>query len=450
MLFARTAGDGEGPSIKIAEDAIAVPELGHPWIHDALSGVLGRRRVGAHHRHPDEVDPEVRPVVTREDFVPDLGHAEETLGSGGREQHDETRVRAIAVEAVAEEREVGPEGRDIRSLRRHDGRRRRRVLGGCTGQGAEGRKNEEYDAPAPRGPPKENTRMRRRAHCLSLVFLAAVGAAQAQRDFTDVKITVTHVRGPIHMLEGAGGNIAASAGDDGVLVVDDQFAPLVPKIREAIAGLSKGELRFVLNTHFHGDHVGGNRELGAEATIIAHENVRKRVMVDSVDGERKAEPRVAWPVITFDESLSVHFNGEEIEAVHFAHGHTDGDAVIFFRGSNVVHMGDHFFSGRFPFVDLDSGGDVVTYTANVKQVLDKVSDDVKLIPGHGPLSSKADLAAFHAMLTESLALVRSAIAAGKTRDEVVAAGVPEKYKSWSWQFIDAERWLGTVFDSLGK
>ncbi|MEM9491778.1 MAG: MBL fold metallo-hydrolase, partial [Myxococcota bacterium] len=152
----------------------------------------------------------------------------------------------------------------------------------------------------------------------------------------DVKITTVPVSGNIYMLIGRGGNIGVSVGDDGILIVDDQFAPLADKIRAALAELDKGDLQYVLNTHHHGDHTGGNPVFGKEATIIAHDNVRKRLIADN-------KPAEGWPVITFDTTLTVHFNGEEIRAVHFAKGHTDGDSVIFFEKSNVVHMGDHFF-----------------------------------------------------------------------------------------------------------
>ena len=164
--------------------------------------------------------------------------------------------------------------------------------------------------------------------------------AWAQRDFSDVEIKTIHAAGNIYMLEGRGGNIGVSVGSDGILMVDDQFEPLADKIEAALKKLSDGQLKFVLNTHFHGDHTGGNEVFGPTAPIIAHTNVRERLKV-------KLSPE-GLPIITFDTSLSIHFNGEEIRVIHFPKGHTDGDSVIFFTGANVVHMGDHFFSGRFP------------------------------------------------------------------------------------------------------
>jgi glyoxylase-like metal-dependent hydrolase (beta-lactamase superfamily II) len=216
------------------------------------------------------------------------------------------------------------------------------------------------------------------------------GAAPAQQDFSKVEMKATHVAGGIHMLEGSGGNIGVSVGRDGILIVDDQFAPLADKIRAALQKLGEGKLRFILNTHWHGDHTGGNAVFGPEAPIIAHANVRRRLEsgMDAPGRQVPPAPREALPVVTFDHSLSIHFNDEEIRAIHFAHGHTDGDSVIVFTKSNVVHMGDHFFNGKFPFVDLASGGDVEGYARNVEAVIKQVPADAKVIPGHGPLARR--------------------------------------------------------------
>ncbi len=193
------------------------------------------------------------------------------------------------------------------------------------------------------------------------------------------------------MLQGAGGNIGVSVGPDGILIVDDQYAPLADKIKAALKTLGEGKLKFVLNTHWHGDHTGGNAAFGPEAPVIAHENVRKRMATTQTNEFFKsttpASPKEALPVITFGHSVSIHFNGEEIRAIHFPTGHTDGDSIIYFTTSNVIHMGDHFFTGRFPFVDLDSGGDVEGFTKNVGDVIAKLPAGVKIIPGHGPLST---------------------------------------------------------------
>src|SRR5262249_5353495 len=197
--------------------------------------------------------------------------------------------------------------------------------------------------------------------CLAVL---EAGTAWAQQDFDKVQIKVTKVAGTVYMLEGSGGNIGVSVGEDGILIVDDQFAPLVPKIQAALKGISDKPVKFVLNTHWHGDHTGGNEKLGALAPIIAHTNVRKRLGSESTTRtgqKRPPSPKAALPVITFDDRLTVHLNGEDIRAIHFPSGHTDGDAIIFFTQSNVVHMGDDFFSGQFPFIDLQSGGTVKGY-----------------------------------------------------------------------------------------
>ncbi len=285
-----------------------------------------------------------------------------------------------------------------------------------------------------------------------LLILGAGLATAKQRDFSNVEIKATHVRGKIYMLNGTGGNIGVSVGSDGVLIVDDKFAPLADKIRAALKEVGGGELKFILNTHWHGDHTGGNPVFGPEAPIIAHTNVRKRLSTEERSGNR-TRPAMAeegLPVITFDDAVSVHFNGEEIKAIHFPHGHTDGDTVIFFTGSNVVHMGDDFFSGMFPFVDLGSGGDVEGLTKNIAAVIKKLPADVKIIPGHGPVSTLDDLKTYHRMLVETTNIVREAMAAGKSLEEIKAEGLPEEWSSWGSGFISTERWLETIHRSLSR
>jgi cyclase len=295
-----------------------------------------------------------------------------------------------------------------------------------------------------------------RATCVrllaGLVLVMAVMPVMAQdRDFSKVEMKVIPVAGNVYMLQGAGGNIGVSAGPDGVLIVDDQFAPLAEKIRAALKGINPGKLRFVLNTHFHGDHTGGNPEFGPESTIIAQENVRKRLESGSVVRGNKTEPMVAagLPVVTFADSVSVHFNGEEIKVIHVPSSHTDGDSIIFFTKSNVVHMGDDFFNGLFPFVDLESGGSVEGLVAAVDKVLAQVPADAKIIPGHGPLTDVAGLKTFQRMLKETTALVHKGMAAGKTLEQLQAAGLPDEWKSWS-SFIDTKGWIATIHDSAEK
>jgi glyoxylase-like metal-dependent hydrolase (beta-lactamase superfamily II) len=286
------------------------------------------------------------------------------------------------------------------------------------------------------------------------MFVLSASLSWAQQDFSNIEISATPVSGTVHMLaaNGPAGNIGVSVGDDGLLIVDDQFAPLAEKIRAALTNLSSGSLKFILNTHWHDDHAGGNLVFGQEAPIIAHTNVRKRLMTEQQIFGRTfpAAPQHAWPVITFDASVSIHFNGEEIKVVHFPHGHTDGDSIVFFTGSNVVHMGDHYFAGRFPFVDLDSGGDVESFTQNIATVLGQLADDVKIIPGHGPLSSKDDLKTYHRMLVETTQVVCQQMAADKSLDEMKKAGLPKEWKAWGTASISTEMWIEIVHRSLSR
>jgi glyoxylase-like metal-dependent hydrolase (beta-lactamase superfamily II) len=289
---------------------------------------------------------------------------------------------------------------------------------------------------------------------LLVLCLVPVGATAQQPDYSKVEIKATKVSGNVYMLEGAGGNIGVSVGPDGILIVDDQFAPLADKIRAALKGLNQGKLRFILNTHWHGDHTGGNASFSPEATIIAHDNVRKRMSseqrLELFKQTVPASPKEALPIITFDNSLSVHFNGEDIRAIHYPHGHTDGDAVIFFTTSNVVHLGDDFFAGRFPFVDVDNGGSVVGLAKNIGEIIPKIPAGAKLIPGHGPLSTVDDLKLYHRMLLETTDVVRKKIAAGKTLEQIKSEGLPEEWKSWGTGFIKTDVWIDLIHISLTK
>jgi glyoxylase-like metal-dependent hydrolase (beta-lactamase superfamily II) len=282
----------------------------------------------------------------------------------------------------------------------------------------------------------------------ALAVLAVRAAAEDR--FAGVEIRAQHVAGSVHMLQGSGGNIGVSVGPDGILIVDDQFAPLADKIRAALRGLGEGKLRFVLNTHWHGDHTGGNVAFGPEAPILAHDNVRRRLATRQEVMGRVVDPlpKEALPVITFSDRLTVHFNGEEIRMIHFPRGHTDGDSVIWFTGSNVVHMGDDFFAGKFPFVDLDSGGDVEGLIRNVEQVIAQLPPNVRIVPGHGPLSSAENLRRYHDMLLRTTAVVRGRMAAGKSLGEIQREGLPEEWRDWGSGFISTERWLEIVHRSL--
>ena len=272
------------------------------------------------------------------------------------------------------------------------------------------------------------------------------------RDFSKVEVKVQKVAGSVYMLIGAGGNIGVSAGEDGIVIVDDQFAPLAPKIKEALKGITDKPIKFVLNTHYHGDHTGGNEVFGREAPIIAQTNVRKRLQSGSknLGGTTPPAPKEALPVVTFDDKVSVWANGEEIRAVHFPHGHTDGDSVIFFTKSNVVHMGDDFFNGTFPFVDVENGGSVKGMLTDVQNVISTIPDDAKVIPGHGALSDKAGLRAFADMLKGTWNAVDAGRKAGKTVDQLKSEKVLEAWESWGKGFIKTDKWIELLYSETAK
>lgn len=284
-------------------------------------------------------------------------------------------------------------------------------------------------------------------------FLAAVTTAQAQRDFSDVEIKTTEVAPGVYMLEGAGGNIGLSTGEDGAFVIDDQFAPLSEKIKAAIGEVTDQSVAFVLNTHWHGDHTGGNEAFGeAGAHIVAHDNVRKRLKEGLTRASGRTTPpapEAALPVITFSHSMSFHWNGRNIRIWHPENAHTDGDAIVFFKDLNIVHMGDVFFNGGFPFIDLESGGDLDGYIATHDKVLGKIDDETKVIPGHGPLADKADLQRTVDMLKDVRMRVQELIDDGKSEDEAVAADPLKDFNGkWGGGFINGEFMVRTAYKSL--
>jgi glyoxylase-like metal-dependent hydrolase (beta-lactamase superfamily II) len=284
----------------------------------------------------------------------------------------------------------------------------------------------------------------------AICFAATSGLAQ--QDFSKVEIKVTKVAGSVYMLEGAGGNIGVSVGEDGIVLVDDEFAPLAPKIKAALKGITDKPVKFVLNTHFHGDHTGGNAQFGSEAPIIAHENVRKRLEDggEVLGNEVKPAQKEALPVITFNDRASVHLNGENIRAIHFPNGHTDGDSVIFFTQSDVIHMGDDFVTYGFPFVDAGNGGSVSGMIAGVEKVLGMTDANTKIIPGHGPLSTPADMRKFLEMLKETRALVSEAIKAGKSPAQMKEDRILAKYDSLAKGFVKTDSWIDLLCADVTK
>jgi cyclase len=287
---------------------------------------------------------------------------------------------------------------------------------------------------------------------LLLSLLVAAGALAQQQDFSKVEIKATRVAGNVWVLTGAGGNIGATVGDDGVAIIDDQFAPLSPKIHAALQKLSPKPVRFVINTHWHGDHTGGNAEFADTATILAQANVRKRLQAGGkiMDREVPPAPAPALPIVTFEEGLSLWWNGEEIRAIHPGRGHTDGDSVIWFTKSNVVHMGDDYFSGMFPFVDLESGGSVVKLIASLDMILGQIPADAKIIPGHGPVSGVEELRKYRAMLEEAVDAVRKGLASGKSVDQLRKENVLAPWAPWGTGFVKADVFVGTIAQDLAR
>jgi cyclase len=267
------------------------------------------------------------------------------------------------------------------------------------------------------------------------------------------KIALVPVAGPVTMLQGGGGNIGIVADAAGILMIDAMFERAIGEIREAVKSLPGGDrVRVLVNTHWHADHTDGNKALGPGAVIIAHENVRALLANDQalMGGQTKALPVSALPGVTFSDKLTVHAGGEAIRLVHFPHAHTDGDTVVFLDGSKVVHMGDMFFNGMFPFLDVVNGGDIDNWVKQLDVILGALPAEAKIIPGHGPLAGIAELKAFRGMLADSADLVRKQMKAGKTLDEIKAAGVPEKLAAWAKGFLKAPQWLELVYRSLEK
>ncbi len=295
---------------------------------------------------------------------------------------------------------------------------------------------------------------------MRLPFFAALtvalpAAALAQPSWDKIEIKTTKVADGIYMLEGAGGNIGLSVGEDGAFVIDDQYAPLSEKIMAAIKDVTVKPVEFVLNTHYHGDHVGGNEAFGKTgAHIVAHDNVRKRLEEGGIGWDGRAlapAPADALPIITFSDAMSFHWNGQDIRVWHLNAAHTDGDAVIFFKTANVVHLGDLMMNGGYPFVDINSGGVLSGYIEYHEQLLSKVDDQVKLIPGHGALATKADLQTYVDMLKDVRGRVNAQIAAGLSEDEAVAADpLGDLNGKWGQGFINGEAMIRAAYKSLSS
>lgn len=278
--------------------------------------------------------------------------------------------------------------------------------------------------------------------------------AQAEQDYSKVEIKTLPVGSSVSMLMGAGGNIGISAGKDGVFMIDDQFAPLTPKIKSAIQKISPEPIRFVLNTHWHFDHTGGNENLGnTGVTIVAHDNVRKTMSVDQAlkafNMTVPASAPSALPVITFNDSATFHLNGETIRIQHVPPAHTDGDSIVHFQEANIIHTGDTFFNGIYPFIDVEHGGNIDGMIKAADITLGLANDKTKIIPGHGPLASKSDLVNFRDMLIKARDAIKNAAKGDKTPEQVVASDPLKNLNDqWGNGFLNPETFVKIVLSGM--
>ena len=287
--------------------------------------------------------------------------------------------------------------------------------------------------------------------CAAVMLAGPVAMGQ---DFDKVEITTTDLGDGLYMMMGQGGNLGLSVGDDGTFLIDDQYAPLSAKIQTAIAAVTDTPATYVINTHWHGDHTGGNENFGkAGAVIVAHDNVRKRMSVEQVmkafNRNVPASPEDALPVITFSETVTFHFNGQAVMAVHMPNAHTDGDAVIKFEDSNVLHTGDLFFNGLFPFIDFGSGGNINGVIEAQEAILNMTDDATKIIPGHGPLATKADLAATRQKLIKIRDTIKPLMDEGLSMEEIVAKKpLTGLDLGWPPGFLTEDQFVQTVVAGL--
>lgn len=294
--------------------------------------------------------------------------------------------------------------------------------------------------------------------CLALLlFLPGLALAQQPQDFSKVQVKIAKVAGNVYLLQGSGGNIAASVGDDGILMVDTEYAPLGDKILAALQSVAPGKkVKFVINTHYHTDHTGGNAFWGSRgAVIIDQTNIRRRLADGSVGGNGGAvqfkqppQPKAALPVITFDDHISVYFNGEQIRVRHFPAAHTDGDAVVYFTKSNVVHMGDIFVRYGLPFIDIRGGGSIQGMIAACEKVAATLPPDVKVIPGHGEVATMSDVRAYTKMLKDTMAVVQKALDEHKTLAQMKQENILAPWQNEARGFVKADTFIDELYYSL--
>ena len=288
-------------------------------------------------------------------------------------------------------------------------------------------------------------------YAIAMLAAAFSFSAAAQRNFDAVQIKVHQVAQGVYMLEGEGGNIGVSVGEDGVLLIDDQFAPLTQKIVDAVKTITDKPIRFLLNTHWHGDHAGGNENLGKMGVvIIAHDNVYKRLSTEQTNllGKTPATAKAGLPVVTFNDRIVYHINGEEITAYHIPPAHTDTDSFVRFRNANVVHTGDVFASGRYPFIDSTNGGSVKGIVAAIDKLLPELDDFTKVIPGHGPLSTKREVIAYRKMISTVATRVEKMVKQGKTLEQVIAAQPLKEFDAEWGKFRKTNDFIPFVYYSF--
>jgi cyclase len=274
-----------------------------------------------------------------------------------------------------------------------------------------------------------------------LLFLLAFNSANATDRFANVEVTSKHLGGTVYMLEGFGGNVGASIGDEGLVIIDFQYEPLAEKISATLAAINPAPIKYVVNTHYHGDHTGSNawlREVKG-ATVFSHDNVRQR-MASKADHKH-----ASLPVVTFEQGVKFHFNGETISVFHLAEGHTDGDSAVMFEKANVIHAGDLFFNRRFPFVDIEAGGSVLGNIKSIETLIALSDEKTKVIPGHGELANKRDLELFVEMIEKTKAIVDSKKAKGIPLETIISEGLGDEWAAWGKNWIKEDRWITTLY-----
>lgn len=283
-----------------------------------------------------------------------------------------------------------------------------------------------------------------------IVLFSIASASSAQTDFDKIQIETVKLSDTVYMLKGAGGNMTACVGSDGVLLIDTEYGQLYEKIKDALHKLGGEKIRYVINTHWHGDHTNGNVNFAKDAPIIAHRNVRETMLNPKSAMGRKVEPAKAeaLPAIVYDTELKIYINGEVAEMFHIPPGHTDGDTAIYFPKSNILVTGDLFFNGSFPYIDFANGGNVVEYANGVKFLLGKINDETKIVPGHGKLASKKDFERFFEMLKGTVEYVAGKIADGKTLEEIQKEDLPEEWSAWGKGFINNKIWIEFIYKSF--